>query len=306
MTLKERLIRLSGDDHRIVKDCDASSQGGFFLIGLFVPLVFVICWVSGFITFSQVFDNVIAGAVISLFFAWMITNLYRLLLYTFSKNPLPQVNKKAGKLFSRGFRAGFVCFIAAMIAKPIESVLYAGLLDRDIVAFKDQAKQASLKRIAFYYQRQIDEILQLSRDTRYSQQLVQGKVQSRRQSILQANAVIDSSGYFLQRLRLLGGNHPSCWWVTAFFQLIFLYPLALKYHLKDSCYYQLKGASERRKIDLNYYVFRKKYAALFEKLYDRRITFSEHYEDPPYNTLRKQDQRRFLTEKEFISELYHV
>lgn len=306
MTFRDRVIRLSGDDYRIVKHCDAGSQALFFLTGLFIPVVFIICCISSFITFQQVFDNLSAVIVLSLFFGWMITNLYRLLLYTFSRNPLPQVDKKIGKLLSRLLRLGFVCFIATMIAKPVESVIYANVLDQDIAAFKMQAKKNSHYKIAFYYQRQIDEIMHLSENNLFSKQFLQNKLGDRRQAILHANALIDTSGFFLQRLRFLCTYHNSCWWITAFFTLVFLYPLALKYHLRTCSYYQLKGACDKRKIDLNHYAFRKKYLMLFEKFYMQKITITECYEDPPYNTIRKQDKRRFLTENEFITELYHV
>lgn len=306
MKLKERLISLSGEDYRIVKHCDAGSQTVFLIAGLFIPVVFVISLASSFITFRQVFDSPYAAIFLSLFFAWMITNLYRLLLYTFSRNALPRVNKKSGILFSRVLRIGFLCFIATMISKPIESLLYADLLDLDIAIYKLRAKKDSHYNIVLHYQRQIDEIMSLSADEVFTQKFLQDKLLGRRQSILHANALINSSGFFLQRLRILCIKHRSCWWVTAFFLLVFLYPLALKYHLRKSLYYELKGECDQRKIDLNYYVFCKKYSRLFERFYDHRLTYSESYEDPPYNTIYKQDNRRFLTEKEFISEIYHV
>lgn len=300
------MISLAGDDHRIVRYCDAGSQSGFFFTGLFIPLIFLVCLASSYITFREVFDNMLLGFILSLFFAWMITNLYRLLLYTFSANPLPQVNKKAGKFFSGAIRLGFVCFIAVMIAKPLEAVMYSGALDKDIAAYKARAKQASHYKIVLYYQKQIDEIIHLSENTKSGERFVQDKMRARRQDILRANALIDASGFFLQRLRFLSVNHPSCWWITAFFLLVFLYPLALRQQLKHSSYYLLKASCDRRKIDLNYYAFRRKYTALFEKFHDRRVIHKEYYEDPPYNTVRKQDTRRILTEKEFISNLYHV
>ena len=85
MKLKDLIYSFSGGDRVIIKQCDAGEQKQFMLVGLFVPLVFILCFISSAYTFNNVFDNLLTACIMALIFAWMIANIYRLLLYTLAK-----------------------------------------------------------------------------------------------------------------------------------------------------------------------------------------------------------------------------
>lgn len=305
MTLSERITALSGDDHRIIRHCAGRTQLQFFMIGLCVPVIYLLGMVSTYVTFRHVFDSYFLSMLLALFFSWMIINMYRLLLYTISADPLPHKRAAYGTRRSLLLRVAFICFIAFMIAKPFESLFYAGELDREIELYKTAIERKNTEKIRFYYAAQIDEIRRIVKDEERREIMMAEKESERQVAILKANQLIYSSGFYLQRLCFLNLYHPSCWLITLFFMFVFLYPVWLKYRLGKSDYYELKGVAEKRKIDLNYYAFRKLYASFFEKNYNKSVVYSEPYSDAPYNTIRKEDGRRFLAKNDLISEIYN-
>lgn len=130
----------SGEDDFIIRKCNASIQVSFALIGLFVQIVFVLCWISAALFMSHVFDGARWLSIpIGILWAMLVTNLYLLLLYTISPALLPVAEKKKHKgyhkvkqkinqgikniknpflSFSFLTRVGFIIFLAIIIAQP--------------------------------------------------------------------------------------------------------------------------------------------------------------------------------------------
>jgi hypothetical protein len=304
MRLEEKIIALAGDDHRIVAHCRPATQKGFSTIGLFVVVISILCVVSSYLAFWHVFNSPAIGIGLALLFSWMITNIYRLLLYTTAKDPLPHRRATHGIVLSRVTRIAFVCFIAIIVAKPIESFLYNSQLDQDITIFKEKEKRKNRENITMYYEAQIKEIQNITHGSFYGRQTIATKKQACQRAIGKADDLIEHAGLYLQRLCFLNLRHPSCWYITLGFIMVFLYPVWLKYRLRNTDYYKLKGEADKRKIDLNYYAFRKMYASFFASNYHRVVSYSEPYADAPYNTVRKKDRRRFFTQNDLISEIY--
>jgi hypothetical protein len=127
---------LSGDDLSIIEKCKFSTRARFTWIGILVFLVFSICFISCYFAFKQLFQNNYIGIPIGIFFSWMITNIYLLLLYTLTKSSLPYAKSKLTRTISVTIRVFFVIFIAIIISKPIESLLFNNRLNFEIDSFK--------------------------------------------------------------------------------------------------------------------------------------------------------------------------
>lgn len=139
----------SGEDDFIIRKCNASIQIRFALIGLFVLLVFIGCWLSAALFMSHIFDDVRWISVpVGIIWALLVTNLYLLMLYTISPALLPVAQKrtviqkgkkkkiiieekertlaeKLGYFISISFRVGLITFLAVLMAQPINVWIFA-------------------------------------------------------------------------------------------------------------------------------------------------------------------------------------
>lgn len=302
---KEIIYKLAGDDYGIIRSCEKSTQERFLTIGLFVPIVFLLCLVSLFLTFRQAFNNISASLALSLFFSWMISNMYRLLLYTITKSALPDVKGKVYNKTSLALRVLFVCFISLLISIPIESIFYSNLLNKDMTTFKIKTKEENHNTILTYYSQRYSEINKISKNQLYQEQFKGRKEKERERVTNNMYHLVDISNYYLQRVKLLCSKHPTSWIFTISFMFFLNIPVYLKYKMRLSDYYLRKGVIERRIVELNYQAFRKKYSAILLKKYDQKVVFGEDYQDAPYNTIKKRDERVYHSEESLLSELYN-
>lgn len=303
--LKERVYRLAGDDWGIIRNCNYSTQSRFFRIGLFVPLIFIFCFFSSFYTFRHLFGSLLFSLCFSLFFSWMISNIYRLLLYTLTKSALPDFKYRTSGVSALFVRVISVCFISLIISVPIESCFYSDVLDEDMNVHRTNERKSNREKIMCYYQLQYNEIKKLSKDRIFVAQFIERKERERLWVTDNMYHLVDASNYYLQRIRFLCTRHRSCWFITGLFMLLFNLPVYMKYAIQDSDYYQKKGVIEQRIVEVNYYAFKRIFSSIFKRKYELDLMFCEPYKDAPYNMIRKSDDRSFLTENQFLSELYN-
>lgn len=301
---KELLFIFSGDNSRIIRQCDYSIQKRFLSIGGCVLFILVFCFVSSLYAFVEMFDALFVGFLLSLFLSFTITNIYLLLLYTLAKNTLPHVAKKGAAFLSRGIRVGFVCFISIIVSKPIETLIYSSKLDEDIEEFKTNTILANRDSIIYHTNFKISEINTLAFSEIEKTQIADSLIKIGYQDIKSVVKLVQSSNYFLQRIIFLHTKHPTCWLFTIVCMLIFLSPIYFKYLLVDTRYYELKRDIEMRIITVNYFAFKRRYANCFFRLTGKTIEFSEPFIDAPFNTQRKVDNRIFQKEDDLIQELY--
>lgn len=137
----------SGEDDFIIRKCSTGIQIRFALIGAFVVLIFVGCWLSAGLFVSHIFDNARWISIpVAVVWAFLVTILYLLLLYTVSPALLPvaqkQITIQNGKKktvivdekrkerrlllrFSFLFRVGLITFLAMVVAQPINVWVFA-------------------------------------------------------------------------------------------------------------------------------------------------------------------------------------
>jgi ABC-type multidrug transport system fused ATPase/permease subunit len=345
MNLSRILCTFSGDDYSIISQSDRTIQNRFKAIGGFVTAIFALCFISCYFTFTKLFQNYFIGIPIGIFFSYMITNIYLLLLYTLSKNSFPCKTDKAAQLFSIAIRVVFICFIAIIVSKPIETIVFAIPLENEITEYKQQQIHKYSQTTHKYFDEEIRKLkLEITEhekiaDYTKSTQLenyktrLQKKVLQKDELIASMIHLVSKSNYYIQSIVILNTKYRTCWLITLFTMFIFLFPAYLKNFLgEQSVYYKTKRTIENRLVKEEYDVFKKRYKELFiskiisEMQYPkqddkkgilkemvnihnsmiRNIQFSESFIDAPFNTIRKRDEREFLKEDDLISDLYDV
>lgn len=117
----------------------------------------------------------------------------------------------------------------------------------------------------------------------------------------------NDEGYFVSSLQLLNKEHPSIWIFTILFLALFTTPFFIKFFINPSnSYSRSKIVLNEKIIEEDYEVFKQQYPKLFKHSIEESLELEELYEDPPYNTIKKKDNRKIGDEKDFITHLYGV
>jgi hypothetical protein len=319
MNLNRILCTFSGDDYSIISQSDKSIQNRFMAIGGFVTAIFASCFISCYFTFTKLFQNYFIGIPIGIFFSYMITNIYLLLLYTLSKNSFPCNTDKTAQLFSISIRVIFICFIAIIVSKPIETMLFAMPLESEIESYKQEQINKYSKSTAEYYDAETknlriiiekQKILYANGETSQIsnyEKLLQKKELQKDELIASMIQLVSNSNYYIQSIAILNSKYRTCWLITLFTMFIFLFPAYLKNFLgEQSFYYEKKRTIENRLVKEEFASFKARYNRLFQENLNRKIQFSEPFIDAPFNTIRKRDEREFLNEDDLIADLYNV
>lgn len=317
MTLKKYLCTLSGDDYGIIEQCGQSLQNRFAMIGTFVLFIFCLCFVSSYFTFIKLFPNFLVGIPIAFFFAWMITNIYLLLLYTLSKNVLPHKRDKKTKIFSIVVRIIFICFIAVVVSKPLEALLFSLPLGEEIARYKHEKINEYNALTAEFFDGETEQIKllieqrgklndgsEIAEIEKYRQILIKRENQ-KNELISKMSNLVQNSNYYVRSIGILNSKYPACWLLTLLTASIFLMPAVLKNFVSEkSNYYDLKSRVEVGLISQEYFLFKTKYRQIFQARFNEEKIYGELYADAPFNIFPKIDRTEFLTESDLISELY--
>lgn len=320
MNLSRILCTFSGDDYSIINQSrDRSIQYRFMAIGGFVTAIFALCFISCYFTFTKLIHNYFIGVPIGLFFSYMITNIYLLLLYTLSKNSFPCKTNKASQLFSISIRVIFICFIAIVVSKPLETMFYSSDLEKEIAIYKQEQiskyKQSTTeyfieetKNLKLIIEKQ--KLLYTNAETSQIEsyiQLLKKKEHQKEELITSMTNLINNSDYYIQSIVILNTKYQDCWLFTFISMFIFLFPAYLKNFLGEhSSYYESKRTIENRLVKEEYASFKDRYTWLFQEYFNRNLQFTEPFIDAPFNTIRKKDEREYLEEDDLISDLYNV
>jgi hypothetical protein len=330
MTLNDFFHILSGDDRSIIRQCSQKTRNRFALIGGFVACIIVVSFISVTGAFIHFFDFILFDIAIGAFFALMMANIYILLLYTLSKNLLPHISNKGARWISINLRIAFIVVFAMIVSKPLELLLFSRLLKNDIEIHKQNEYKAGEAVINSLYDRSFNELERLIQlgDGSAASILARKKIE-RTETLLQLQKKINASGYYLQQIKILNSKYLFTWVFTTIMILLFLSPVYLKYLMEEKNeFYQKKKKIEKQIVIDEYASFKARYrsfwigflqdlevrppdknermnvvlAEIIQKNYEFEVVFS----DPPFNTIRKIDQRDFLEQSSLKEDLYDV
>lgn len=314
MKLNKFLWILSGDDLSIIEKCSKKRQARFAIIGCFVFIIFVLCFVSSYFTFTMIFHNYILGVPASIFFSWMITNIYLLLLYTLTKNVLPHKTRIGSHVFSLVLRLGFISLLAVFISKPLEVLIFSNQIENEIDTYKIEQIAKHTANTNTYFSNETHELQslikyqkQINPDTITFETEMYSKLTSDKiNTIAQFEELIKNSNYYIKGIVILNTKYPICWLFTFICVFLFLFPALMKRLIEfDSKYYKLTKEITTKLILEEYSIFKEKYNQLFHQKYNLSLNYTESYLDPPFNTIRKNEAENYLNEADLIKELYN-
>ena len=129
--IRNSLCKFSGEDFAVIRICSSKVQLYFSVIGLFVLLILLCCFLSALYFTEHLFHNAIADIGVGIIWGYIVTNLYVLLLYTITPSLLPKKDrKKKNKTtksfelnFSMALRIGLVILLAMITAQPLNIFL---------------------------------------------------------------------------------------------------------------------------------------------------------------------------------------
>ena len=295
MNFKRFLYTVSGDDYGIIIKCDKLIQHRFIFIGIFVTAIFLLCFFSLYWTIDSLFHNNIIGTAVSIFISWMIVNIYLLLLYTLSKNLLP--HKKSNKEFNASIliRLIFIVFIAIIISKPLEVIMFSNIANQNINLKLDleDYKQNELKKynesISSHYNSEIEKLnesikqnlnLHSTPDIDFIK-LNQNKIilleEEKKAYSNKMTKLLYQSNYFVRSIIILNTKYKFCWIITLLIIFIFLFPAYLKNTLPDdSEFYKQKKYIENKIIQEEYSLFKASYIELINAFLIRNIQYPKN------------------------------
>jgi MFS family permease len=139
--IRNSLCKFSGEDFAVIRVCSTKIQLYFLVIGLFVLLILLCCFLSALYFTEHLFHNAIADIGVGIIWGYIVTNLYVLLLYTITPSLLPKKDRKKNDKttksfelnFSMALRIGLVILLAMITAQPLNIFLLK--LDTQAFAF---------------------------------------------------------------------------------------------------------------------------------------------------------------------------
>lgn len=297
---KKTLVGLIGIDYRLLQETGKKTQLRFVWAARFVALILLLSFVSVYYAFELMFHNWFAQVMLSLFFSLMFATIYVLLIQTFSKQPLGDQGRMFGLNISNASRGAFILFIGFLIAKPIEILVLAKYVGKDIITYKENLKRKFAKTTDLVYS---SDLAKLQRNLTFFKSMgttipkkelmeIQDRIDAiheKMKAIVNAtNQSIDNSDFFLKRIELSTQNYLISWFFCALIIFLFATPVIVIYTISSSSeYYQLKRDKDVSLVVNQYNQFLLAYSQTFEKTFQLMdIQFYEIHSDAPFRTMR--------------------
>jgi hypothetical protein len=152
--IRLKLTAFSGEDVYVLKQCSKPIIDHFAIIGFFVLLIFIGCFISATtFTFSLFNENPFISIPFGILWACIITVIYLLLLYTISPPTLPSKYKLKNKdvvvndehhnkffTLSMLLRLSFMTLLAVIIAQPLNVYFLSNNIESSLDKFKQLQK----------------------------------------------------------------------------------------------------------------------------------------------------------------------
>ncbi|MBK8968355.1 MAG: hypothetical protein IPM36_17150 [Lewinellaceae bacterium] len=255
--------------------------------------------------------------LLALFFAWMITNIYLLLLYTFSTRIPAGLERPSSIISPNLLKYGFIIFIAILTSKPLELVVYSDIVKSELGIYKHELKEKYTQLINECFKQETTEIIRIIESeknlhpdspelqTQLDKYLgiVKIKEQEKMQSISKMSDLISKSGFYIQGIIILSSKYLNSWLFTMIVIITFLCPVLLK-HLasNENEYYQIKGDIETRLITESTEDFLKRYNESMHARFGEKYSWQDFNEEPQ----PIKEEKIVHTEKDLIDSLYHA
>jgi hypothetical protein len=296
MVSPKSCIKLLGAEYDLMRDAGVLKR--FYISSVSILVIMALTWISVEYAIDLLFHTIAIEIALAIFFCLLFVCIYIFLLNTFTK----ENSVRRGILnLSNIIRLGFIAFMGFLIAQPLVVMLYASKLAPSIENYKQYLIKTHSTKINALME---DEITNLV--TRQHYYTIQKKMfgthiydeqlnkidqtikqmQEKEESFkLAALQTIDYNSFFLYRVQKVNREYPFSWLLTLLIILLFLLPGYLIYTISNQHeYYRLKKDQEKKLVLEAYSFFTNRYKALFNE----QVSIFTRYQDPPFNTIRKQ------------------
>ena len=291
------LINLVGVEHTLLRKAGRKVLLRFYTAALVIIGIAFFSIVSVFYLVELMFHNRVAEVLLSVLLTALFILMYIFLILTISNN----AGGRAVFSISNITRTGFVIFMAAMLSKPVELLIFRKSINRKLGEFREQVKSDHSNKIRVQYsremallERKLDNYESINGERNFDEQIasLHTKIDrcTREQNELIRKTVekVERADFVIQQLKILHKDHPWTWIFTLLVVLVYLLPGYLIFSISmDQSYYPIKEEYERKIISREYGVFLKKYSEIFSTRFGIQVEFYTKYEDPPFNTRRK-------------------
>lgn len=289
-------VKLLGEEYHLMRDAGVLRR--FYISSLVIIIILLLTGISITYALDLLFHVITIEITLAIFFGLLFFCIYIFLLNTFAK----ENRKQRGILnLSNIIRAGFVAFMGFLVAQPLIILLYTNALSPAVENYKQEiltehaakiedlaSKEAtSLVNKWNYY----DDQKKRFGTPAYDKELVKigdrlKKIHNKTTDLQRiAQQTIDRNSFFLFRVQTVNRRYPLAWLLTSLIVLLFLLPGYLVYTISSQhIYYIMKKAREREIISTAFQLFGDRYKTMFNE----QLTIFSRYEDPPFNTVRKQ------------------
>jgi hypothetical protein len=265
-SLHNFLFKVVGEDPQLLNKCDDETIKKKFI---FSGIIVLIIFIISFISFFFAFQQIFAKD----FLPFLLSVFVSFMLYNIYKLNLITLSPNRltysfGYIFSLFIRLMFFIIIGMAIIKPVETIVYNAVVEL------------------------------LAENHQYNNEVLLGN-----NEVLLGN----DEGYFVSKMQLFNKEHPSVWVFTLLFLGLFTTPFFIKFFINPSnSYSRSKIVLNEKIIEEDYELFKQKYPQQFMFSIQQKIVLEELYEDPPYNTIKKKDERKIGKVEDFIKHLYGV
>jgi hypothetical protein len=342
--IKEKLCLLSGEDTTIIFQMNDKLIINYFtIIGAFVFMLFMLVLTSTIMLYLEIFqDSILLDILIGVFWAFAITNIYVLLLYTITPTIHPNKYKKGNKIVMTN----------TLVNDNHHVKLYTENIGSFIFKIAFITIITASTTVPLYY----NFIYKLRPNVYKGEHFINKNTKIDYTDNLNTSSKLSNINKEIKKATLINCINDSIkdrfFWI---FNIVVLFlltiPIILKYLLRGigaltnkETFYHRKQKLEKRLINKQYKLFKNHYETLLKKNDDywrNRIknniepylkqldkyniddanflrnkiendltpqTFEryEAWEDSPFNIIKKEDALSFKTENDLILKLYEV
>lgn len=286
--LRDRLCKFSGEDFSIIRKCEPNIQFYFSLIGGFVLVILVCCFISAFLFTESMFKSPIQDIGIAIVWGYIITNLYVLLLYTISPAILPTSLKKNNlKVIDSRLNSINTSFILRIIILIILAIIIAQPLNVALLSNPNNTYASTIKTLlstnifAWLITSLVAVIFLLPVYWKYSIRNLGGFYEVK--ANIEKNIIEDDYIEFKKDFKRILENNISDFNKKTWENTM---PFLNKLEIVSKTKY-------------NNFI-----SEITAELQNENIEKYEYWADPPFRTIKKNNTKSALTEEDFLTDIY--
>lgn len=314
MVSPKSMTSLLGAEYNLLKKAGDTVLRKFYVSAVLIVIIMIVSACSIFYAVDLLVHNYAVEILLSVFISFLFGCMYIFLTNTFAKDARTRKSNLAS--FSNITRIGFVMFMAFVLSKPIEIWILKSRMEEKVSEYRLALIAEHLSEISQIYQADIND---LQKERLFQEMLAKGsnssmfaqdineidrKIESLRHkessAIQLTRQRIEGSDFFVYRVNQASKTEIA-WLCCTFIVILFCLPGFLIYSISsDNEYFKLKKDQETNLILQEYFSFKEKYKQIFKQKYGISCEFYTVFEDPPFNTKRREEHKEFKNQDDFF------